>query len=555
VKVEHNLSAMSSNKKASGSTDNNLEALVQDARDFGKQPLVPMGNVAAENDNGGDDISAISFQSSRSIKDKIKIVQDEEETETKEGEGLSKKLQGFVKERIHIKHVQRAYSRFKDASTKHWEGIQQNTYNTFETMNTKSNELVNDKIKPGLKHISDSSKQLVDSKIKPGWEQSVGVAKDIPGYSKAAALKVRDASMQQYETHVNPRMGKIREFHYSKSQYYMGKAPAVFESVDMSELKYELAQIVLLSIGIILQCENPITGGIIWLALLLASPIVAISGLSSLLAAMAFQRFFLSINTTDLAWMIRAGANCFLVGAVMAALVEFPASSFFLQVIERWIVAVVLGPTCMFVHLQLFSSPLTTFPPLLWSYNLVMGVVIMDFGLWGQAWLRALAPDDDDPAASEQESYSIVGATLCSISAIFGVANPWSGLFILFGVCLCSRILATWLVTASFTASLLGMAFQVPALDANAGMAGYQAALTAVTCAYYFVPSKRLVVVSSLAILWTCILESAVATVFYKLMYVHDSIDSLVTTMAGGRYRLSSFLILFFIPDANAVSR
>jgi hypothetical protein len=98
------------------------------------------------------------------------------------------------------------------------------------------------------------------------------------------------------------------------------------------------------------------------------------------------------------------------------------------------------------------------------------------------------------------------------------------------------------------------MAFQVPAPDANAGMAGYQAALTAVTCAYYFVPSKRLVVVSSLAILWTCILESAVATVFYKLMYVlHDSIriesirfDSLVATMAGID-RLSSFPILFLL--------
>jgi urea transporter len=516
-----------SNNKASPSTDNNLEALVQDARDFGNQPLVPVGNVAAENYNGGDDISAISFQSSRSIKDKIKIVQNEEETEAKEG---------LVKEQVPTKHLQRAYARFKDASTKHWEGIQQNTYSTFETMNSKSNELVNDKIKPGLKHISDSSKQLV--------EQSVGVAKDIPGYSKAAVLKVRDASMQQYETHVNPRMGKIRGFHESKSQYYMGKAPAVFESVDMADSKYELAQIVLLSIGIILQCENPITGGIIWLALLLASPIVAISGLSSLLAAIAFQRFFLSINTTDLAWMIRAGANAFLVGAVMAALVEFPESSFFLQVLERWIVAVVLGPTCMFVHLQLFSSPLTTFPPLLWSYNLVMGVVIMDFGLWGQAWLKALASDVDDPAALEQESFSIVSATLCSISAIFGVANLWSGLLILLGVCLCSRILAICLVTASFAASLLGMAFQVPAPDANAGMAGYQAALTAVTCAYYFVPCKRLVVVSSLAILWTCILESAVATVFYKLMYVHDSFSC---NNNNGWSRLSSFLILFLL--------
>lgn len=497
-----------SNNDVSPSDENILDDLVQDARDFGKQPFLPVGNVATENNN--DDMSAVSFQSSRSIIDKIKIVQDEE------GAG-TKKLHGLVKERVKMENVKEAFERFKDTSKQQFEGIQKNTYNTFETMNQKSSELVNDKIKPRLKHISDSSKQLVDTKIKPGWDQTIGVAKDIPGHTKVAVIKVRDAGMQQYDTHVNPRLGKVREFHSSKSQYYMGKAPGVFESFDMSDFKYQLAQIVLLSIGIILQCENPTTGGIIWLAICLASPLVATSGLVSLVAAMAFQRFFLSINTAELPWTIRAGANTFLVGAVMAALVDFPFSSKILGVLGKWAVAAVLGPTCMFVHVQLFSSPLSAVPPLLWSYNLVMGVVIL-------AWLKELTPEADDPSETEQASFSLFGATLCSISAIFGVANPWSGLLILFGVTLCSRILATWLLTASFSASLLGMAFQVPALDANSGMAGYQAALTAVTCAYYFLPSKRLAAVASLAVLWTCILESAVATVFYKLMYVHYAI-------------------------------
>jgi urea transporter len=509
-----------------------MAALVQDAQEFGKQPNVPVGAVAAET-NSGDDISIISFQSGRSMKDKIKIVQPNEEPPKNEG---LLKFKGLVKEQMDLQNIQSAVNdklkalqvsskkqwediqvsskkqwediqvsskkQWEDiqvSSKKQWEGLQQNTYNTFETVSTKSKEVVQEKIKPGIQNLGEGSKKFVQ------------VAKDLPKHSKTAVVNIQKSTMEQYHGHVSPRLVKFREFHDTYSQYYMGNAPAVFENVDVSEWKYHLAQVSLLSIGMILNCENPITGAIIWSAMFFASPLVAISGLASLVAAITFHRLVLS-SSTDLAWKIRAGANAFLVGAIMSALVDFP-TNMFVQLLGKVTLAMALGPTCIFVHLQLFSSILTI-PPLLWSYNLVMGVVILDFALWDRASLTSLQLS----SGAEDQGYSIFGSTLSSISAIFGILNPWCGLFVLLGVCLCSRILAGWLVTTTCLTSLLGLTFGMEAVDINTGMAGYQAGLTALSCAYYFVPSYKSAIVTALAVVWTCVLESATAAIFYNLI-------------------------------------
>lgn len=514
----------------------NLDTLVEDAKDFGRHlNSVPVGDVpVGPPDNTNDDISAISFQSTRSIKDKIRIVQNVEDNKSeKNGENLAAKLQGLVKEHIMLDKFQKACQDLQVSTQKNWEGVQQNTYKTFENLNTSTREVVEEKIKPGFKSFGDNTTQFVehsvgfakdiprnttqfvDEKIKPGWEETVGFTKNIPSHSVTAATQLRETSLEHYETHISPRFQFLREFHDTYSEFYSGNAPAAFTKVDMSQFKYKLAQASLLSIGNILNCDNPVTGLLVWFSILLASPLVAFGGLCSLLVAMTISLLVMS-STHDLRWNTRAGANAFLAGAMLTALVDYP-SNLFVDSFWRMVTASSLGIYCLGVHFWFFSPTSTTsVPPLLWTYNLVVGVAILDFVLSDRATLTALAPDTS--TLTEEVSYSIFSSTLSSVSAIFGVTQPWCGLLILVGVCFCSRILALWLLVSSCTASLLGLGFGMEAVDLNAGMAGYQAALVAVTCSYYFVPSKPLVLLTVFAIVGTCTIDAAIATVFDKLM-------------------------------------
>jgi len=149
----------------------------------------------------------------------------------------------------------------------------------------------------------------------------------------------------------------------------------------------------------------------------------------------------------------------------------------------------------------------------------VVGVILLGLGLRHP---EALTPLDssttkDDDAVDDEQAYNFISATLCGISAIFTVPNVWIGVLILLGVSLCSRVLAAYLLLATSTTSLLALAVGVDMANVNLGLAGYQAALSASACAYYFQPSKHLMLVSVVTVAWTCILEAAVATVFYRL--------------------------------------
>ena len=572
-----------------------MDTLVQDAKDFGKHlNSVPVGDVPA--DANTDDISAISFQSTRSIKDKIRIVQNPEDGSDKNG--FASKMKSLVEENIVLNKFQQALENLQVSTQKNWEGIQQNTYKTFENINTSTKEMVDEKIKPGwdntvnftkdipqntgkfvdekikpgwentvtftkeipantgkfvdekvkpgwdntvnftkeipantgkfvdekvkpgwdntvafTKEIPANTGKFVDEKIKPGWDNTVAFTKELPGQSVAVVTKVRDVSVEQYKSHISPKLQFVREFHDTYSEYYMGTAPLAFSKADMSLFKYKLAQGSLLSIGAIMNCDNPVSGAFIWLAILVAYPMVALGGLSSLVVAMSMSILGLS-TTHDLKWTTRAGANAFLAGAMVTALVDYP-SNFFVDFFWQLVSASSLGIYCLGVHFLLFSpTPTSSIPPLLWSYNIVVGIAALDFVLSDRATLTALAPD----AEALSGSYSILSSSFSGVSAIFGVTQPWCGVFILIGVSLCSRILALSLLGSSCVAGLLGWGFGMAAVDVNAGMAGCQAALVAVTCAYYFVPSKPLVVLTGFAILGTCILQSAIATIFIAIM-------------------------------------
>ncbi|CAJ1934710.1 unnamed protein product [Cylindrotheca closterium] len=502
---------MNKNESAQEATDN-LAALIQDAKDFNTRPNVPVGNVNTQ--IGDDDVSAISFQSSRSIKDKIRIVQDSSASEAQIAQPAD--VKGGENNNKNLDELRQTVEDWKSSSKKQWKGIQDSTNAAIGTVKSKSQEIIDDKIKPGWKKIEGASKGLVDTKLKPLWEQSSGVARGVPGQTKAVILNVRDSSIQHYETHLSPKLGVFRAFHEKNSKYYLGKAPGVFETRDMTDMKYQLLEQVVLSIGMVLQCENPTSGIIIFLGLLIGSPGVAISALLSLVAALLFRRVYIPLIESKM-WPIRAGANAFLAGAFMASLTGISNSNLILGILGKVIFCSILGPTCLFVHCQLFP-PSSSTPPLLWSFNLLVAVMLLGLGLRYPEILTPLASStsgDDD--AEYLESFSIFSSTLCGISGIFAISNVWSGVFILFGVSLCSRLFLAYLLLATSITSLLAAAVGMETVNVNAGLAGSQAALTAVTCAYYFEPSKHLLLVGTLTLIWTCILEAAVATVFYRL--------------------------------------
>jgi len=471
-----------------------------------------------------------SYQKGRSIKDKITIVQ--EPTEPKEFD-LSE-LQTSFKETI---------TNIQESTSNTWKDLEQNTQKTLDKIGKESQKLLDEKIKPNL----DS--KVIYEKIKPSLDNTVVVVKSIPEntrksviqlrdttmectektmactkeytektmactkesmlklkdstteYTEKAVLAVKDISAEQYE-HVKANCGKVQEFHDAHSKYYMGKAEGVFEHIDLSCPYFQMLQTCLLSIGMVLNCENPVTGFIILLSLFCTSPSIALSGLCALVSAITFQRYISLQN--ELSWNIRAGANIFLVGTMSSSLVLY--STFFANFIGQYIFAMFLGPNCLLIHTQLFSSSKI---PLLWSYNITMSVIILAFSLWDNTYLTTIA---------SESSFSLTGSSLSSISAIYGVSNPYTGLFILFGVFLCSRILCAYLIVTCFMASLLGYMFGIPLLDVNSGIVGYQAGLTALGCGYYFLPSKSLPIITAMAVIWACILESAIGSIFYALL-------------------------------------
>lgn len=514
---------MSSNKEAAQEATDNLAALIQDAKEFGKRPNVPVGNVRTDI-GGADDVSAISFQSSsRSMMDKIRIVQDNTKTapDVQSGDGVK------VGEEENSDELRQTIEDWKDASKKQWQGIRRNAQTTIDAVKAKSQEIIEDQMKPGWKQIEGASKTIVRLKLKPLWEKSSEAAREMPELTKSTILKVRDSSLHQFETHLRPKFGFFRDFNENYSKYYLGKAPGVFGSRGvMSELKYQLLEQSLLSIATILQCENPATGIFIVVGLLLGSPVVAISGILALMSTLLFLRVYVPPANDSRMWPIRAGSNAFLAGTFLAASFDVPAPNAIMRFGGRLAISAVIGPTCLFVHSHLFP-PSTTLPPLLWSFNLLVGVLLLGLGSQYPLSLTPLSSDSDDAYEDETtaldesrppSSYSLVGATLSSISAIFGVTDPWSGLLILLGVSLWSRFLVAWLVIVTSAASMIAIGLLgMDARNVNAGLVGNEAALTVAACTYYFAPSKQLLLVVVLAAIWTCILKAAVATVFFKL--------------------------------------
>ena len=185
--------------------------------------------------------------------------------------------------------------------------------------------------------------------------------------------------------------------------------------------------------------------------------------------------------------------------------------------------SIVLAPFTLFVKLYLQHNVLTpSTPVVLLPFNLIMLVVLLSAKVWDDTMLSQVVLADEGLVDNNDEStytadasrYFGYQAVLNGVSRIFLIDGVGSGVLILVGVFLCSRILFASLIGGTFVASLVGLSvFGDHTAYLNAGYAGFNPALAAAAIFFYMVPSWKLTGFAFFWIFITMIITSAINVV------------------------------------------
>ncbi len=437
-------------------------------------------------------------------------------------------VQGTV--RPHLESVQVAAENFHLLTSQNWqhlsnstrnlmeghvqpglESVKRGTVEGFKTVKQGAVEGI-ETAKQALIDLPTNSKKTMDEQILPAYEKT-----------KLETLKTIEAistkSVEGYHTHLQPKMKKAHQVHTAYSTCYMGRAPGLFEE-DETRLHMVLAESSLRAFGKVVFCDNPVTGGFIWCAMFLGSPIVAMCSISCVVTLTYIAHYLklaeeLQLKNGDF------GVNAVLVGAGTAAFFQFNHP--WLGWLGSLIMATfILPPVTLIVYLHCIRSWLfhstteaPSMPTLLIPYNLVMVVFLATSVLWDRSLV--VSPID---IQEDKVSTNLGMAIMNGISKVFLVEGVLSGLLVLAGTLLCSRVLAGSLALGSVVATVLGWTFGMPPVVLNAGTAGYNAALTTAALVYYFEPSWTLCIVGVFVIVLCGLFEAAFASFFWDAVYV-----------------------------------
>ena len=199
--------------------------------------------------------------------------------------------------------------------------------------------------------------------------------------------------------------------------------------------------------------------------------------------------------------------------------------------------SVALAPSTLLVESIWIRKVPNNIPSLLLPYNIVLLVAVFCAKTWNLAMdtqvvfqspsagivLDEIGDGDDDETPSSK--FMIHEAILNGLSRIFFVdGSVFTGIFILIGVLLCSRIVAASLVVGSFVSTFfLGyMVFEENNWYLDAGYTGFNPALCAAGIFFYLVPSWRLTGLALFGIIATVIVQGAVDVglgILYVLLY------------------------------------
>jgi len=346
--------------------------------------------------------------------------------------------------------------------------------------------------------------------------------------------------------------------------YYAGTAPGLRNQNDSNNNSntpwYWLCEEgTFRAFGKVLFCDNPITGLLIWCGICYSSPF---AGCCAMLGVV-------TVNTTALYLemdldKVQSGQyarNAVLIGPSLVDCLglEFPLN----PTRSGWpiliLLTMVLSLVTFLLEVLWLQHSLRRFrwrngctPSLLVPYNITLLVTLFCAKVWNSTMLtqvvfqnHAYYHEDEERDSQSHEivqvppddgefmtisttnihnyhtntSFFVFPAVVKSLSRIFFVDGMVTGLLILIGVTLCSRIVAGGLLGGALLSSaFVGYAiFDENLQYLNTGYAGYQAALCVAGIFSYFVPSTKLLGLSFLAILWTVLVSGAVDVVLRLL--------------------------------------
>mmetsp|Transcript_6153 Transcript_6153/g.9789 ORF Transcript_6153/g.9789 Transcript_6153/m.9789 type:complete len:642 (-) Transcript_6153:857-2782(-) len=480
-----------------------------------------------------DDVSTISVQSSvKSLKDTINIVPDDEkigkddimktntegEVVTNPIQEIQRRLDQTVKEQH--ENLKKGLGKLQESTHHVVRQIQTSTGETFQKLQKNTSKLgdsAKERSYRTFEQVGSSTRNLMEEHVQPSFQRSVQA---VQGHSQrvlvqtSESLKTRVAPKvdEFHQTHVSPKLGLLSRFHQTYSPYYMGTAPGVVALLDHHPYLAVL-KTTLWSCSQVLYCESPVTGALVLLSIAILAPWVALTGLSSLLTS-TFAACSLTVSPKDgdnnnnndsTKNMAEAGANAFLVGTVTATMwVDATSTSAVVFFLTRLLPATFfLGPLCWYVHQQIATY---TNIPLLWSSNVVLVVVGLLSSLMTTTTPAVVAAD-------EGSSFVLIG----SLTSIFGLAaSEWTGWTMLLGVTLCAPILSAALIAVTVVQVLIP--WLILSSPSTSTIVLYQAGLTTIALVYHFRINKTLMVVGSLAVLWTCTLQVALDALLMKVI-------------------------------------
>ena len=155
-------------------------------------------------------------------------------------------------------------------------------------------------------------------------------------------------------------------------------------------------------------------------------------------------------------------------------------------------------------------------PSLLLPFNIVLLITVFSAKIWNLAMDTQVIFQGPMPPDEIDETFSVVKAVLNGLAKVFSVdGNASTGILILIGVCLCSRIIASSLLVGSFlSSSLLGyIVFEENIWYLDSGYAGFNPALCTAAIFFYLVPSWKLTWLAVFGIVATMIVQGAVDVV------------------------------------------
>lgn len=264
--------------------------------------------------------------------------------------------------------------------------------------------------------------------------------------------------------------------------------------------------------------NNPLSGFLILVGLLVQSPRIGLYGLLALFSG-NLTAYGLGFDSG----LVRSGLfgyNAFLVGLVIATFdspdehAEYPlVMTLFVIVISSFssILLVALGKL-----LHPYKSPPLTLPFNLATYIFLLATANMFRVEYAPIRPPAL-PDFGTQAFGQVTAAQLFGGTIRGIGQVYLADNLTAGFLILAGIAVSSRVAAGVALFGSFIGAGIALATGVSPAAVEAGMYGYNASLSVTALFTFYCPSKGTTILASFAGIMTVLAQQALTTMLEPL--------------------------------------